>query len=61
MNNEKKYEEWKERRAKEEKFVEKERKEYESKKKELQEAIYANKYKLDNKYKKQVTRRVRNE
>ena len=54
MNNEKKYAEWKKRKEDEEKMVEREQKEYEAKKKELQDAIYANKYKVDNGYKSQV-------
>lgn len=54
VHNEKKYKEWKQRKEEEEKIVEQEQREYESKKKELQAAIYANRYKLDDKYKKQL-------
>ena len=54
VNNEKKLEQWRKRKEEEEKYVEQECKEYEHKKKELQDAIYANKYKIDTKYKQQV-------
>ena len=54
VDNEKKYAEWKAKKEEEEQFIEREQKEYESKKKVLQQAIYANKYKIDDKYKKQL-------
>ena len=54
VENEKRYVEWKQRKEEETKFIEKEKKEYEAKKKELQDAIYANKYKVDDDYKKQL-------
>ena len=54
MFNEQRLEEWKKQRDEEEKRIEEETKEYEKNKKNLQAAIHANNYKLDEKYKLQV-------
>eukprot|EP00826_Nyctotherus_ovalis_P019075 TRINITY_DN15821_c0_g3_i4.p1 TRINITY_DN15821_c0_g3~~TRINITY_DN15821_c0_g3_i4.p1 ORF type:complete len:238 (-),score=99.47 TRINITY_DN15821_c0_g3_i4:130-843(-) len=54
VDNERRYAEWKQRKEEETKFVEREKKEYEAKKKELEDAIYANKYKIDDEYKRQL-------
>ena len=52
--NEQRLEEWSQRQQEEEKYVQEENKEYDKKKKELQSAIHANNFKLDEKYKLQV-------
>ena len=48
-------EEWKEKQEEEEKFVKHENQEYEQQKKELQKAIHSNNFKIDEKYKLQVS------
>lgn len=52
--NEQRLEEWKTRQEEEEKFVKEENAEYEKNKKHLQQAIHANNFKIDEKYKQQV-------
>lgn len=54
VQNEQRLEEWQRQRDEEEKLVEEETKEYEKNKKNLQAAIHANNFKLDEKYKQQV-------
>eukprot|EP00347_Sterkiella_histriomuscorum_P000543 403375447 len=52
--NEQRLEEWKQKQEEEEKYVREENAEYEKNKKHLQQAIHANNFKVDEKYKQQV-------
>lgn len=52
--NEQRLEEWNKKKSEEDKFIEEETKEYEKTKKDLQAAIHANNFKLDEKYKYEV-------
>lgn len=52
--NESRLEEWKKRQEEEEKYVKEENAEYEKNKNNLQKAIHANNFKIDEKYKQQV-------
>ena len=52
--NEQRLEEWKKRQEEEEKFVREENEAYEKNKKQLQSAMHANNFKIDEKYKQMV-------
>ena len=49
-----KLEEWKQKKEEQKKYVEQELKEYEENKNDINNAIYANSFRLDDKYKKKV-------
>ena len=51
IQNEQRLEEWAKKKEEEEKFIDEELKEYDKKKKDLQAAIHANNFKLDERYK----------